>query len=272
VPPIALVEVQGYAYQAARDGAALLEAFGRPGAARWRDHAATLAERFRAHFWVDGPQGRFPALALDRDKRPVDALTSNIGHLLGTGLLSDEESAVVAGLLALPAMADGFGLRTMSSQEGGFSPLSYHCGSIWAHDTAIVIAGLARAGFGAQAGALAEGLLAAGESFDYRLPELFAGDARQAVGRPVPYPAACRPQAWSAAAAVTIMHAAVGLYPDVPAGRALLRPLAGAPLGEVSVRGLRVAGEEVDIAVDRNGVVSVSGLPAGISTEIVGSG
>ncbi|SNT21867.1 Glycogen debranching enzyme (alpha-1,6-glucosidase) [Streptosporangium subroseum] len=271
-PPIALVEVQGYAYQAARDGAALLEAFGRPGAARWRDHADTLAERFRAHFWVDGPQGRFPALALDRDKRPVDALTSNIGHLLGTGLLSDEESAVVAALLASPAMADGFGLRTMSSQEGGFSPLSYHCGSIWAHDTAIVIAGLARAGFGAQAGALAEGLLAAGESFDYRLPELFAGDARGAVGRPVPYPAACRPQAWSAAAAVAIVHAAVGLHPDVPAGRVLLRPLAGTPLGEVSVRGLRVAGEEVDIEVDRDGTVSVTGLSAGISIEIVGNG
>ena len=88
----------------------------------------------------------------------------------------------------------------------------------------------------------------------------------------MPYPAACRPQAWSAAAAVTIMHAAVGLYPDVPAGRVLLRPLAGTPLGEVSVRGLRVAGEEVGIEVDRNGAVSVTGLPAGISVEIVGGG
>ncbi|MDP9842555.1 glycogen debranching N-terminal domain-containing protein [Streptosporangium lutulentum] len=271
-PPIALVEVQGYAYQAARHGAALLEAFGRPGAARWRDRADTLAERFRARFWVDGPHGRFPALALDGNGRPVDALTSNIGHLLGTGLLSDEESAAVAELLVSPEMADGFGLRTMSSREGGFNPMSYHCGSIWAHDTAIVIAGLARAGFGAQAGTLAEGLLAAGETFDYRLPELFAGDARGSVGRPMPYPAACRPQAWSAAAAITIMHAAVGLYPDVPAGRVLLRPLAGAPLGEVSVRGLRVAAKEVDVAVDRDGAVSVSGLPAGICTELVGNG
>ncbi|MFC7640634.1 hypothetical protein ACFQX6_06175 [Streptosporangium lutulentum] len=88
----------------------------------------------------------------------------------------------------------------------------------------------------------------------------------------MPYPAACRPQAWSAAAAITIMHAAVGLYPDVPAGRVLLRPLAGAPLGEVSVRGLRVAAKEVDVAVDRDGAVSVSGLPAGICTELVGNG
>ncbi|MEU9836926.1 glycogen debranching N-terminal domain-containing protein [Streptosporangium sp. NPDC048047] len=265
-PPIALAEVQGYVCEAARHAAALLEAFGRPGADRWRDHAGRLAERFRARFWVDGPHGRIPALALDRDKRPVDALTSNIGHLLGTGLLSEAESAHVAGLLTSPAMASGFGLRTMSSRDGGFSPMSYHCGSVWTHDTAIVISGLARAGFGAQAGELARGLLTAGESFGYRLPELFAGDDSRVAGRPVPYPAACRPQAWSAAAAVVIAHAAVGLYPDVPAGRVLLRPLAGTPLGAVSVRGLRVAGHEVGVAVGPDGSVTVDGLPDGLVT------
>ncbi|MEO3862138.1 glycogen debranching N-terminal domain-containing protein [Acrocarpospora sp. B8E8] len=264
-PPIALVEVQGYAYQAARQGASLLEAFGRPGAEEWREYAAALAERFRAKFWVDGPHGRFPALALDHDKRPVDALTSNIGHLLGTGLLSEEETAQVAALLASPAMAEGFGLRTMSAEEGGYSTLSYHCGSIWPHDTAIVIAGLAREGFGDQAAVLAEGLLAAAESFGYRLPELYAGDSRGSVIRPVPYPAACRPQAWSAAAAVTIAHAAVGFYPDVPGGRAVLRPLAGAPLGAVSVRGLRVGDAHVDVHVDYDGKATATGLPAGMS-------
>ncbi|MGW0595440.1 amylo-alpha-1,6-glucosidase [Streptosporangium sp. NPDC002607] len=269
-PPIALVEVQGYAHQAARQGADLLEAFGRPGAARWREHAAALAERFRARFWVEGPRGSFPALALDRDKRPVDALTSNIGHLLGTGLLTGAEEAGIADLLVSPEMAGGFGLRTMSADAGGFSPLSYHCGSIWAHDTAIVVAGLARAGFAEHAATLAEGLLAAGETFGYRLPELFGGDDRAALGRPVAYPAACRPQAWSAAAAVTLVHAALGLYPDVPAGRVLLRPLAGAPLGPVSVRGLRIAGAEVGAAVDPQGEVVVTGLPAGISTERAG--
>ncbi|MCW2879016.1 MAG: hypothetical protein JWQ95_3116 [Sphaerisporangium sp.] len=266
--PIALAEVQGYAYEAARHAAALLSAFGRPGADRWNAHAEALAERFRAHFWVDGPHGRHPALALDRDKRPVDSLTSNIGHLLGTGLLSAEESATVAALLASPAMAAGFGLRTMSSEDGGFSPLSYHCGSIWAHDTAIVVAGLARAGFGTEAALLADGLLAAGETFGYRLPELFAGDDRGAVVRPVPYPAACRPQAWSAAAAVAIVHAALGVYPDVPSGRVSLRPLAGAPLGALAVDGFRIAGAEVGVAVDGHGAVTVSGLPAGLSTGI----
>ncbi|WP_433428832.1 glycogen debranching N-terminal domain-containing protein [Nonomuraea sp. CA-141351] len=263
-PPIALVEVQGYAHQAALHGAALLDAFGLPGAARWREYAAALAERFRAAFWVDGPEGRFPALALDGDKRPVNALTSNIGHLLGTGLLSREESAQVAGLLASPGMAEGFGLRTMSSREVGFSPLSYHCGSVWPHDTAIVIAALAKEGFDEQAVTLAEGLLAAAESFGYRLPELYAGDARDQVGRPVAYPAACRPQAWSAAAAVTIAHAALGLYPDVPEGRAHVRPLSGAPLGALTVSGLRVADTEIEAGVAHDGTATVAGLPTGM--------
>jgi glycogen debranching enzyme len=250
-PPIALCEVQGYAYQAAMDGAALLEAYGLPGVQRWREYAAALADRFREQYWVDGPQGRYPALALDRDKRPVDALTSNIGHLLGTGLLSDAESAQVAALLVSPSMSSGFGLRTMSTQDGGFSPLSYHCGSVWTHDTAIVIAGLARAGRGAEAALLTEGLLAAAESFDYRLPELYGGESRAEVPRPVPYPAACRPQAWSAASSVAILQAAVGLYPDVPGGQTAIRPLPGTPLGAISVRGLRVAGQPYDISTPR---------------------
>ncbi|MEO3874345.1 glycogen debranching N-terminal domain-containing protein [Nonomuraea sp. B12E4] len=263
-PPIALAEVQGYAHQAALHGAALLDAFGRPGADRWREYAATLAGRFRAAFWVEGAEGRFPALALDRDKRPVDVLTSNVGHLLGTGLLTPEESAEVAGLLAAPSMAEGFGLRTMSAREAGFSPLSYHCGSIWPHDTAIVLAGLAREGFDTQAATLAEGLLAAAESFGYRLPELYGGDARHRVGRPVAYPAACRPQAWSAAAAIAIVHAALGLHPDVPAGEAILRPPAGAPLGALTVGGLRVAGDEVEVSVAHDGTATVTGLPDGM--------
>lgn len=265
--PVALAEVQGYAHEAAVGGAALLDAFGRPGGDRWRDYAGGLAERFRARFWVDGPLGAQPALALDRDKRPVDALTSNIGHLLGTGLLSAAESAGVAELVSSTALSGGFGLRTMSDRDAAFSPLSYHCGSVWAHDTAIVLAGLARDGFAGPAARLADGLLAAGEAFDYRLPELYGGDDRT-VGRPVPYPAACRPQAWSAAAAVVLLHAAVGLYPDVPAGRVRLRPLRPAPFGAVNVHGLRVAGAPVDVTVDRAGAATVSGLPAGLTVSV----
>jgi glycogen debranching enzyme len=264
-PPIVLAEVQGYAYQAAVHGAALLDAFDRPGADRWRGYADRLAARFRATFWVDGRHGPQPALALDRDKRPVDSLTSNIGHLLGTGLLTDDESAQVATLLGTEALAGGFGLRTMSTDDAGFSPLSYHCGSVWTHDTAIVLAGLARAGFADAALRLADGLLGAAEAFDYRLPELYGGDDRDLLGRPVPYPAACRPQAWSAAAAVLLLQAGVGLYPDVPAGRVALRPLAGPELGALSVRGLRVAGGPVDVRVDATGRPTVDGLPPGLT-------
>ncbi len=263
-PPIALAEVQGYAHRAALDGAALLDAFGRPGGDRWRAYAARLAERFRASFWVDGG---YPALALDRDKRPVDALTSNIGHLFGTGLLTADEERTVAAALAAESMSGAYGLRTMSTADRGYAPLSYHCGSVWTHDTAIVAAGLARGGFGDVAATLIDGLLAAGEAFDFRLPELHAGFAREAIGRPMPYPAACRPQAWSAASAVLMLQTALGLEPDVPGGVVRLRPPAGAPLGAVSVHGIRIAGEPVEVAVDSSGAATVTGLPPALTVR-----
>ncbi|WP_433537546.1 amylo-alpha-1,6-glucosidase [Micromonospora sp. CA-249363] len=259
--PIVLAEVQAYAHEAAVNGAALLDAFGRPGADRWREHAAALARRFRESFWVDGRYGPQPALALDRDKRPVDSLTSNIGHLLGTGLLDADEEAQVARLLATETLAGGFGLRTMATDDDGFSPLSYHCGSIWTHDTAIVLAGLARAGHSEAALGLTEGLLSAAEAFDYRMPELYGGDDRTLLGRPVPYPAACRPQAWAAAGAVLLLQAATGLYPDVPGGTVRLTPLAGPALGALHVDNLRVAGTPVTVTVDRTGNAKVTGLP-----------
>ncbi|MFI7544609.1 glycogen debranching N-terminal domain-containing protein [Actinoplanes sp. NPDC049599] len=260
-PPIALVEAQGYAHRAALDGAALLDAFGRPGGDRWREYAAALAERFRAAFWVDGG---YPALALDRDGRPVDALTSNIGHLLGTGLLTAAEERAVATALSGEPMSGAYGLRTMSALDRGYAPLSYHCGSVWTHDTAIVATGLARAGFTAEATTLIDGLLTAAEAFGYRLPELHAGDARSALSRPMPYPAACRPQAWSAAAAVLLAQAVIGLEADVPGGRVRLRPLAGAPFGPVEARGLEIAGEPVDVRVDAAGAATINGLAAGL--------
>jgi glycogen debranching enzyme len=255
--PIALVEVQGYAHRAALDGADLLDAFGRPGGDHRRAYANGLADRFRARFWVD--EG-YPALGLDGDGRPVDALTSNIGHLLGSGLLNADEEQAVAGALATEAMSGGYGLRTMAADNGGYDPLSYHCGTVWAHDTAIVTAGLARAGFTDLAATLIDGLLAAGESFDYRLPELHSGDARADFDRPMPYPSACRPQAWAAAAAISLVQSTLGLYPDVPNGVVELRPLA-----PISVTGLVIAGRRVDITTDSDGTAAVDGLPAGLS-------
>jgi glycogen debranching enzyme len=206
--PIALVEVQAYAYEAALAGASLLERFGEAGAAdEWRAWAARLRARFHASFWIQDPAGDYLAVALDADKRPVDTVTSNLGHVLGTGILTAEQAALIATRLVSPEMSSGFGLRTMSTDSAGYWPLSYHGGSVWTHDTAIAVSGLAREGLVDDAASLAEGLLAAAPWFDYRMPELHSGDDAREIPRPVPYPAACRPQAWSAAAAVAVWRA-----------------------------------------------------------------
>ncbi|CAN5464413.1 glycogen debranching N-terminal domain-containing protein [soil metagenome] len=205
--PIALCEVQAYAYQAAMRGADLLERFGTGDPAAWRAWAARLATAFREQFWISDPSGAYPAIALDAHKHPIDTVTSNIGHLLGTGLLHPDEAALVARRLVSPELASGFGLRTMSTDSSGYWPLSYHGGSVWAHDTAIAIAGLSADGFADEAAELSEGLLRAAVAFDYRMPELHSGDALAGGPVPAPYPAACRPQAWSAAAAITVLTA-----------------------------------------------------------------
>jgi glycogen debranching enzyme len=208
--PIALCEVQGYAYEAARAGADILEQLAGDAeeARRLRTWAAELRARFAEAYWVETPEGRYPAVALDRHKQPVDTLTSNIGHLLGTGILDPDDEAHIARLLLGPSLSSGFGIRTMSTGAAGYWPLSYHGGSVWTHDTAIAVHGMLRAGLQAEAEQVVNGMLAAAESFSYRVPELHSGDPITEVSRPAPYPAACRPQAWSAAAAVVALSAA----------------------------------------------------------------
>jgi glycogen debranching enzyme len=264
--PVALCEVQGYAFQAAMGGAEMLDAFGWPGAERWRAFAQGLAERFRGRFWVDDAGGAYPAMALDGEGRPVDSLTSNIGHLLGTGILSAEESELVARRLAGADLASGFGVRTMATTSRGFNPVSYHCGSVWAHDTAIAVLGLARTAAPSAeraAVALVDGLLSAAEGFGYRVPELYGGHDRERLASPVPYPASCHPQAWSAAASVAVLASLLRLQPDIPHGRVHLAPMT-APLGLRSVDGLCVAGQRVSVHLAPDGRADLAGLPAGI--------
>ncbi|HTZ42941.1 MAG TPA: glycogen debranching N-terminal domain-containing protein [Jatrophihabitans sp.] len=263
-PPVALAEVQAYGYAAARAGADLLDAFGRSGGERWRAWADALAERFRQAFWISDPAGDYPAMALAGDGRPADAVASNLGHLLGTGLLSAAEETLVVRRLAGPGLSSGFGLRTLSSAAVGFNPLGYHTGSVWTHDTAIAIGGLAAAAGNGVPGAaevaadLVEGLLAAADSFGYRVPELHGGHQRTA-GRAIPYPASCRPQAWSAASSVAVFAALLGPRPDAPAGVLDFRPLPGpAGLSELDVTGLRFAGEPVRVRRDRAGTIEAS--------------
>ncbi|MGX5682890.1 glycogen debranching N-terminal domain-containing protein [Schumannella luteola] len=252
--PIALVEVQAYAYEAALGGAALLEHFGRAGADEWRAWAAALREVFHEKFWLEDADGAYLAIALDAHKRPVDSMTSNAGHVLGTGLLSPAQAAVVARRLVTPDMSSGFGLRTMSTTASGYWPLSYHGGTVWAHDTAIAVSGLTREGRTEEADVLIAGLLAAAEGFDSRMPELHSGEAD--VSSPLPYPAACRPQAWSAAASIVVLSSVLGL--DAADGELLVssRPTVGA----FAVDGLRAAGAAVSVQVDHAGdVVAASG-------------
>jgi glycogen debranching enzyme len=256
-PPIALSEVQAYSYQAAVLGADLLEAFERPGAQRWRSWAAELAERFRESFWVEDAAGRFPAVALDARGKAVDSVASNMGHLLGTGLLDRQEAALVAQRLASDELSSGFGLRTLTSASPRFSPLSYHGGAVWPHDTAIAAVGLAREGFGEEAAALFRGLVRAAPWFDFRLPELYGGDSAELAARPLPYPAACRPQAWAAAAPLAALVALLGLEVDVPAGTVSARSMLPQTLLPLTVSGLRLGEHDLDVDVDGEGDVHV---------------
>lgn len=210
--PIALCEVQGYAYQAARLGADVLEHFGESDAQEWRDWAENLKKRFNEQFWVSDERGRYPAIALDTDKKPVDALTSNIGHLLGTGILDEQGVHDVVRQLMRPDMLCCYGIRTMSTTDAGYNPQSYHCGSIWTHDTAIAMLGMYEEGYINEALQVAESLVRAASAFNYQIPELYAGD--ETIATPAPYPAACHPQAWSAASSVAVLTVLLGLNPD----------------------------------------------------------
>ncbi len=252
-PPVALAEVQAYAYQAAMLGAGLLDAFGRHGGGRWRGWAERLAERFRDRFWVDDG---YPAIAIDGEGRAVDGLSSNVGHLFGTGLLSADEETRAAERLA--ELDSGWGLRTLTDQSAGYDPLSYHLGSVWPHDTAMAILGLTRAGHRDLALRLAEGLIAAAPHFDHRLPELYGGGSETP---PSPYPPSCRPQAWAAAVAPALVTALLGLDPDVPAGRLNVSPAPG--VTSLTVEGLRVGGEPLSVRVDEHGSASVTGETPG---------
>jgi glycogen debranching enzyme len=263
--PIALCEVQGYAYEAAVKAADLLDAFDRPGADEWRSWADRLRRRFREAFWVEVDGARYPAIALDRGKQRVDTGSSNIGHLLATGLLDADECALVAHRLGQPDMNSGSGLRTMTSRSPRYNPLSYHGGSVWPHDTAIAILGLAATGHHDTAASLALGLVDAAERFEFRLPELYSGHPMA-----IPYPAACRPQAWAAAAGVGVVAALLGLRPDVPAGRVEIAPVRGAAFGALDVEGLVIAGRRVHVKHDPAGDPSttVDGLPSGLRLDV----
>jgi glycogen debranching enzyme len=213
--PIAPCEVQGYVYDAKRRTAEVArEAWGDAVLADRLDaEAAELRERFDQAFWVP-ERGGYYALALDSDKCQVDSLCSNIGHLLWSGIVSDERAAHIVESLMSDQLWSGWGIRTMSTEDAGYSPLSYHNGTVWPHDNSLIAAGLARYGYREEARRIVRQMLEAAVYFNFELPEVFAGLPRETTPFPIAYPTAARPQAWAAGTPVLLLQVLLGLRPD----------------------------------------------------------
>jgi glycogen debranching enzyme len=214
VLPRATCEIQGYVYDAKRRCARLAREFwDDPALAERLDReAGDLRTRFNRDFWIAN-RGYF-ALALDGEKRKVDSLTSNIGHLLWSGIVDDDKAEAVAGHLMSEAMFTGWGVRTMAEGMGGYNPIEYHNGTVWPHDNAFIAAGLRRYGHAHDAATISFALLDAATYFDWRLPEVFAGYPRSLTSFPVEYPTASSPQAWATGTPLLLLRTMLGLEPD----------------------------------------------------------
>jgi len=269
-PPIALCEVQGYAYAAHLGMADLYDALGQERSAReQRQQAAALAGHFNRAFWL--PERNYYALALDATKRPVDSLASNAGQALWTGIVAPEQAARVADQLLGSELFSGWGVRTMGAAEGGYSPVGYHTGTVWPHDNSLIAAGLARYGFLDHACQVIEAQLATAAALPaYRLPELFAGYGRAEYGFVVEYPVACVPQAWAAGAILLHVTTMLGLRIDVPGRRVTLQPCLPSKINRLRLSGVQVGTDTLDVELvrERGQVRSrVHQVPAGFRIE-----
>ena len=249
--PIALVEAQGYKYAALLGGAEIAETLDRGDGVRLRDTARRLRERFEADFWQES-EG-FYALALDGMGRPCRVISSNPAHGLWTGIVDERRAEAVATRLLSSEMFSGWGLRTLSTRERLYNPMSYHNGSVWPHDTAIAAAGLRRYGrteaFLSLAGALFDAAL---EWEGARMPELFCGFTRSPGLGPTRYPVACSPQAWAAGVPFHLLGAMLGLFPDARENRlSLIHPVLPPWLDRVEIRDLRLGSSSLDFVVSR---------------------
>jgi len=211
--PIATCEIQGYVYDAKRRCARLAREFWGDSdlANRLEKEAAELKQKFNRDFWI--PEKQFFALALDGQKRKVDSLTSNIGHLMWSGIVDEDKAEACANHLVGPHLFSGWGVRTMADNEGGYNPIGYHVGTVWPFDTSLVALGLRNYGFKKEAAKVALANLEAAKYFQYRLPEAFAGYGKDETDFPVEYPTACSPQAWSAGAPLLFLRTLLGLEP-----------------------------------------------------------
>jgi glycogen debranching enzyme len=275
VPPIALVEVQGYVYDAKTRMAALYEALAeRDRAESLRRDAAALREHVVAKFWLED-EGTF-ALALDGTKTPLPTITTNAGHLLWSRVPDAAQASRMARRLLAPDMLSGWGVRTLSAAHPVYNPMSYHNGSVWPHDNALVALGLSLYGHTADALPILSALHEAASNLRYhRLPELYCGMTRTHDLRPVLYPVSCSPQAWASGAFFMLLQAMTGLLPDAPARTLHIRqPLLPPFIGDLIIRGLRVGGSRVALQFTRRGrrtlanLLEVEGEPLQVRIEL----
>jgi glycogen debranching enzyme len=262
-PPIALCEVQGYVYAALRARADLAGWLGdHERARRCAERANALKSAFNEQFWL--PERGWYAIGLDRDKRPIDALTSNIGHCLWSGIVDSDKAESVADHLLSAQMFSGWGVRTLGTEMRAYNPMSYHNGSVWPHDNAIVAAGLMRYGFVEHAQRVAEGILAAAECFGGRLPELFTGLERSDFPRPVDYPTSCSPQAWASAAPLQLMRTLLRFDPCLPEGLVHLDPALPPSIPALNLRNAPLGSARLTLSASATGS-DLTGLPPGVT-------
>jgi glycogen debranching enzyme len=267
--PKALCELQGYVYAAWRGMAEIYDAIGKPArAAELRAKAASLYNRFNDVFWNE--EEGFYAFALDGDKRPVWSIASNVGHCLWSGIIRPDRAARVVARLLAPDMASGWGIRTLSSRHPAFNPYSYHNGSVWPHDNGLIVRGMARYGFHAEAARVARAVNAAGACFtSHQVPELWAGLQRGEADFPVQYVGANVPQAWAAGSAFSMLQALLGLEPDAVGGRLHVSPHLPEWLRDVELTGLEFAGQRFDLRFWREGEESRCEVVSGDAAMVV---
>ncbi len=261
-PPIALCEVQGYVYSAYLARAHFAREGGDAGTfERYRRKATDLRSAFNRDYWL--PESGWLAMGLDRDKRPLDALASNMGHCLWTGILDEEKAALVAARLVSPELFSGWGIRTLATSMAGYNPISYHMGSVWPHDNALAAAGLMRYGFVEEAQRVIMAQLDAALALDGRLPELFSGIGRDELPVPVAYPGSCSPQAWAAASPLMSLRTLMRFDPWIPAGKLFLAPALPGAIERLRLERIPLLGGRITVEVDRS-AVKVEGLPADV--------
>jgi glycogen debranching enzyme len=205
-------------------------------------------------------------MGLDRDKRQIDAVTSNMGHCLWTGIVDEEKAPAVARHLLASEMFAGWGIRTLSESMVGFNPISYHCGSVWPHDNALCVAGLMRYGFVEEAHRVMEGLVDSSAYFGDLLPELFAGLSRSSFGFPVSYPTSCSPQAWAAASPLLFLRTMLRFEPDIRNSRLHLAPAVPDWIGLLRLERIPIMGGFLTVEM-RGEELTVLEAPAGLTIE-----